>query len=918
MTSEIIDVGQVQVIEVGIPGAQGAVGLLEIDDDGNTVVVPVGRIDFYGAGFAVTQQSGATARVELDLSDVAAGGELGGTLDAPTVDATHSGSTHQSITDAVNAHQIDVVDAHDAAAVSFVPTGTITSADAQSAIVEALTDGKAYTDDGHVILTSQRGAVSGVASLDSSGKVPVAQVPAIAFGNTFVVASQAAMLALTANPGDIAVRSDISETFILTALPASTLGNWVELLSGAGGVTSVNGLTGAVSGIEQTADKNAAGGYPSLDGSGYVPDAQINPTIARGTAVTSAISTTEAYADTRDAAHAAASDPHPTYETAAEAQALVDVHTADVSAAHGASAVSFTPTGTIDSTDVQAAIAEVASEAVSGGSLPFASPTISLSTVAATGSATSVIHSDATIVAFDTTTPTASAVADSAATGIASRAARRDHAHGREGFGSPSTQAFADAAATGSAATIPHSDHKHAMPADPVPSHVAAGDPHAQYELETHAAAVLGVTFNVMDYAAIGDGSADDTAAINSTSAAANAATNGVLVLPPGKTFKTTAGLNAWKCHVRAGGATINFTPADNTTGTAVTIGDGTSTVVQWKRIDLPNIVKTSKYWSPTLTGTDTGLKMWATIDCKIYMGRIKDFTIGAYALGGTSAVPSSPFSFSDVFVGHLDNDKVSLKIDDGGTSYCNEINWYGGHYSHDSNSGDSVTGAKCVLGVITGSNPINMHRFYGACWEGDVAEFQVDTQGSHFTFNECRWESTHARVKYNGANATSNVVFYGYNAENITYTDTGSGNKAYTKTNLSLQGSGSTAGILRVVNQSSGAYPSILVADAGKNPLVNNMATDWKTSMSAVGVAVKALAQSDFAIRMHILGTSGTLEFGDGAGNITAAIYQYAGTPEGNLAANKGSYCADTTNGEGYIKTTNTVNTGWKLVTHA
>jgi hypothetical protein len=42
------------------------------------------------------------------------------------------------------------------------------------------------------------------------------------------------------------------------------------------------------------------------------------------------------------------------------------------------------------------------------------------------------------------------------------------------------------------------------------------------------------------------------------------------------------------------------------------------------------------------------------------------------------------------------------------------------------------------------------------------------------------------------------------------------------------------------------------------------------------------------------------------------------AGTPESVVTAPMGSYCADTTNGEGYIKKTGAGNTGWKLVTHA
>lgn len=51
--------------------------------------------------------------------------------------------------------------------------------------------------------------------------------------------------------------------------------------------------------------------------------------------------------------------------------------------------------------------------------------------------------------------------------------------------GTPSTQAFGDAAAVGTADTFTRGDHKHAMPADPVTAHVAAGDPHTGYRLES-------------------------------------------------------------------------------------------------------------------------------------------------------------------------------------------------------------------------------------------------------------------------------------------------------------------------------------------------------------------------------------------------------------------------------------------------
>jgi len=67
---------------------------------------------------------------------------------------------------------------------------------------------------------------------------------------------------------------------------------------------------------------------------------------------------------------------------------------------------------------------------VAPGGASFATPAIALGTAAAAGAASTVIRSDATIVAFDTTDPTTIAYGDSASTGAAAVAARRDHKHG--------------------------------------------------------------------------------------------------------------------------------------------------------------------------------------------------------------------------------------------------------------------------------------------------------------------------------------------------------------------------------------------------------------------------------------------------------------------------------------------------------
>jgi hypothetical protein len=82
-------------------------------------------------------------------------------------------------------------------------------------------------------LAAIRGVASGLATLDSSGLIPTAQLPPLAITDVFVVASQAAMLALTAERGDVAIRTDVTKTFILSTNSPGTLADWKEVLVGS-------------------------------------------------------------------------------------------------------------------------------------------------------------------------------------------------------------------------------------------------------------------------------------------------------------------------------------------------------------------------------------------------------------------------------------------------------------------------------------------------------------------------------------------------------------------------------------------------------------------------------------------------------------------------------------------------------------
>ncbi len=80
----------------------------------------------------------------------------------------------------------------------------------------------------------------------AGGLILTSQLPALAVTDVFTVADQAAMLALAAQRGDLAIRTDTGHRFVLSADTPGTLGAWVDLGAATDAVSSVNGQTGIV------------------------------------------------------------------------------------------------------------------------------------------------------------------------------------------------------------------------------------------------------------------------------------------------------------------------------------------------------------------------------------------------------------------------------------------------------------------------------------------------------------------------------------------------------------------------------------------------------------------------------------------------------------------------------------------------
>jgi hypothetical protein len=376
-----------------------------------------------GPGLDVTDEQ----LVSLDLSEVSAGGELGGTLDAPTVDETHSGSSHddaraaaeETAAAALAGHTADATAAHAASAISFTPNGSIAATDVQAAIQEV-------RDEASGGAPSTVDYLVGTASGSLSAEIPVGTTPGGELGGTWASPTVDSVHSGSAHHAAVTVGTGLDVTGQLVELDLSEVAAGGELggfmdaptvdathsgtshaatqtaaeATAASALSTHAGAADPHSGYQKESEKAAASGYASLDAGSKVPIAQL-PTGTSG--VTVALGDAAA---ALDATHAAAADPH---------------------------------TGYLKESDVSG----------------FTTPAVVLGSAAAAGAASTAIRSDSTIVAFDGTAPTTQAFSDAAAVGTAAVAARRDHKHGMPALGTGSTNATA-----GNDARLPTSGEK--------------------------------------------------------------------------------------------------------------------------------------------------------------------------------------------------------------------------------------------------------------------------------------------------------------------------------------------------------------------------------------------------------------------------------------------------------------------------
>lgn len=221
----------------------GSVYVEIIASPGTTDAIAEGSVNLYytdaraSAAAPVQSVAGKTGAVSLDKSDVGLG-SVDNTSDADKPIST----LQQAALD-------DKLALSGGTMTGAIDMGLNSISNLPSPLSDDEAATKKYVDDGLLLKldASEKGAANGVAELGADGKVPSSQLSAIAITDTFVVASEAAMLSLVAEKGDVAVRTDLNKSFILSGSDPTVLADWQELLSPTDAVQSVNGQTGTVS-----------------------------------------------------------------------------------------------------------------------------------------------------------------------------------------------------------------------------------------------------------------------------------------------------------------------------------------------------------------------------------------------------------------------------------------------------------------------------------------------------------------------------------------------------------------------------------------------------------------------------------------------------------------------------------------------
>jgi hypothetical protein len=225
-----------------------------------------------------TQLAATEAKATANAADIV---NINSALSTNSTNATNADAAIQAELDATQAGAGLAADgSYVAPATSNYLSATTSLAGADAALDTRL--GTVEATANAAIPSAEKAAPSGVATLDASGKLVTGQLPAISIGVPSVVASEAEMLALIAQSGDTAVRTDLNKTFVHNGGTTGTVADWTELLTptdtimqGEIDATQAGAGLAADGSYVPTATANYISGATSLDNATQILDGQV-------------------------------------------------------------------------------------------------------------------------------------------------------------------------------------------------------------------------------------------------------------------------------------------------------------------------------------------------------------------------------------------------------------------------------------------------------------------------------------------------------------------------------------------------------------------------------------------------------------------------------------------------------------------
>lgn len=386
---------------------------------------------------------------------------------------------------------------------------------------------------------------------------------------------------------------------------------------------------------------------------------------------------------------------------------------------------------------------------------------------------------------------------------------------------------------------------------------------------------------NVKDFGATGDGTTDDTAAINAAITFCNTLPRASLVIPEGTYVISSV---------------VTFDIPDF----SEIIIKGRFRVVTAGGLKFGSAVR--NVFGHTITGIDirrdtiatngaqSGCELANMAFSSIEIKRVNNFPTGVFC---TASQPNGGFSYNQLYLGLIHDNQYNLALTATGSGYTNENVFNGGSFNH--SSGYPVVDIANILMINNPAHPLNNNRFMFPSLE--------DSQAAAVA---CRMEGV-ANVLFmprleNPGNLTGYPVVLASNTQ-----------ECYVRGAYGMNPSNiSDSGLYNTVETQQGIYRK----SQGTLPIqrLQNLASSNNKLHSGLNSAGTETSSIDGNGNAIFNTAKATTYFGPSVG---VGIFFGSGSPEGVVTAAIGSLFLNQTTGSGqvlYVKQTGVGNTGWVL----